>query len=112
AVSGQYTYGASDAPSGRGFATNDPMPGVVTMSPSSRRAAVTFRTVTRATPNSCSIRTSEIRWWVGYSPLAIRSRITSAICAHLGCVGSNSMSLRGFAGEALWELLRDERAHA
>ncbi len=36
------------------------MPGVVTMRPSSRSLAVTLRMVTRATPNSLSIWTSEM----------------------------------------------------
>lgn len=65
-------------------ATNEPSPGVVTISPSSRSCAVTLRTVARATPNSASMRTSEIRLCGGYSPDRMRWRITSAICTDFG----------------------------
>lgn len=48
-------------------ATNEPIPGVVTIKPSSRSAAVALRTVPRATPNSLSSCTSLISVRGGYS---------------------------------------------
>src|SRR5690606_2472107 len=46
--------------------TNEPMPGVVTSSPSARRAATALRAVILATPHSPWIRDSLIRVFGGY----------------------------------------------